>query len=988
MLKSVEEFHQEVQKHQRDLPAHQQFRQTLCDFIRNATSLEICKELKPYLLQFVEQQHYVIRLYTPEYCFSAPAMSILNHVLANSTYHEEIVTYISDVCKFAEIGSVNFCLGIDHVRGFERMIGELENIFLYSQFKKIYQQDVPVAPDLRQALDQSIEGYLFNSINHKTREEQESQIEQLFKYDFYELIDVIGKSCDILHQRYEQRKPHTEIHYWVRAIIRHILSRKDKRMESMQAIRILLPVMEKFACQTEGKKAIKLIVHAIKTLYKKNQLASDDVDFIERHFKLNQIKFGIITAKEEEQIQQTITEIINNVRHKQILQTLGTENIPCTYELPFTDLSAAVGAISGDHRRGISWTRQLQAEFDALPNDQKILWQSFWQHIDSTTAKKPSKKWLSAAQTIFDSGIKENYANQLSEWIKLIIKESPKGTRPFSAKNENTIKGMLWFSLLLTAPQPQLLDALTQFSLFCYRKIQYIGATSMVVGNVCLYVLSQKGFDGLSKLSFLQKKIRYELGQKIISTALSEAAQLNGLSEDELKDVVLDDLEFKEGKSSESTRWQDYQLVAECTGEKQCAIAIYDHNGTRLLKEPKGFNSAQLVKELKSTCKAVQALLGVQVQRMEEAMVNQRNWQQHFWQTHVLEHGLQGWLAKRLIWCLHDKQQQITHAFYFNNQWINAKGEILNIDTAHIQSLSLWHPIFSEAAEVLAWRQLLVERQILQPFRQAFREVYVPTPAEINAETSSLRFAYHYLSQSQFKAIANGRQWSYDIQGGWDSFYHPGRFYPQHKISVSLKVAWPETRELLDKHGVYAYIKTQEIVFSDHNNFRSKPRMDDIPAIVFSEAMRDVDYFINSSSIGQDLSLEPYGFPDSMKDYYLNGYKQSRSQIVELRRDALDMIVSKLDIAPKCKFDQQFMYVQGQVAQYKIQLNSGHIFMQPNDQYLCIVPDKSVKDFSSTQLFLPFEHDAMLSLILSKAMLLSDDHLIQDELITRQIHRG
>jgi hypothetical protein len=60
--------------------------------------------------------------------------------------------------------------------------------------------------------------------------------------------------------------------------------------------------------------------------------------------------------------------------------------------------------------------------------------------------------------------------------------------------------------------------------------------------------------------------------------------------------------------------------------------------------------------------------------------------------------------------------------------------------------------------------------------------------------------------------------------------------------------------------------------------------------------------------------------------------------------------------------------------------------MEPNDQYLCIVPDRSVKDHT-TNLFLPFEGDNGLSVILSKAFLLDDDDRIKDETITRQIKR-
>ncbi|CAN5181026.1 hypothetical protein BH18ACI2_BH18ACI2_11540 [soil metagenome] len=60
--------------------------------------------------------------------------------------------------------------------------------------------------------------------------------------------------------------------------------------------------------------------------------------------------------------------------------------------------------------------------------------------------------------------------------------------------------------------------------------------------------------------------------------------------------------------------------------------------------------------------------------------------------------------------------------------------------------------------------------------------------------------------------------------------------------------------------------------------------------------------------------------------------------------------------------------------------------MEPNDQYLCIVPARGAAGEGLTgKLFLPFEGDNTLAIILSKAFLLADDKQITDSTITRQI---
>ena len=92
----------------------------------------------------------------------------------------------------------------------------------------------------------------------------------------------------------------------------------------------------------------------------------------------------------------------------------------------------------------------------------------------------------------------------------------------------------------------------------------------------------------------------------------------------------------------------------------------------------------------------------------------------------------------------------------------------------------------------------------------------------------------------------------------------------------------------------------------------------------------------------------------------------------------------KLKIAEKCTIDGNFLIVKGQVRTYKIHMGSGNILMSPNDQYLCIVLGRGRQN-ESDKIFLPFEGDQTLSVILSKAFLLADDTKITDKTILSQI---
>jgi hypothetical protein len=59
--------------------------------------------------------------------------------------------------------------------------------------------------------------------------------------------------------------------------------------------------------------------------------------------------------------------------------------------------------------------------------------------------------------------------------------------------------------------------------------------------------------------------------------------------------------------------------------------------------------------------------------------------------------------------------------------------------------------------------------------------------------------------------------------------------------------------------------------------------------------------------------------------------------------------------------------------------------MEPNNRYLCIVPDRSQKSSARPQVLLPFEGDNTLAVILSKAFMLADDSKIKDQSILGQI---
>lgn len=61
--------------------------------------------------------------------------------------------------------------------------------------------------------------------------------------------------------------------------------------------------------------------------------------------------------------------------------------------------------------------------------------------------------------------------------------------------------------------------------------------------------------------------------------------------------------------------------------------------------------------------------------------------------------------------------------------------------------------------------KFLFDKSIRQPFKQVFRELYVPTPEEIEA-TQSRRYAGNQIQPQKTVAVLKGRRWVADYEDG------------------------------------------------------------------------------------------------------------------------------------------------------------------------------------------------------------------------------
>jgi hypothetical protein len=282
-------------------------------------------------------------------------------------------------------------------------------------------------------------------------------------------------------------------------------------------------------------------------------------------------------------------------------------------------------------------------------------------------------------------------------------------------------------------------------------------------------------------------------------------------------------------------------------------------------------------------------------------------------------------------------------------------------------------------AEVAAWRTHAMATGLRQPFKQAFREVYLLTPAEERTGTYSNRFAAHVLRYRQASALMRVRGWRANYLGSWDG---------GHEGTATKEVGGGRWRasfyhELVEQDAQYQaqLCSTDQVRFERRDGTVWEPApVRIVPAVVLSEVMRDVDLFVGVTSIAADPEWVDRG-EDRFVEYWRSVAFGELTQSAELRRDALARLLPRTKIAGQVELEERYLRVRGSRRTYRIHLGSGNILMEPNDAYLCIVAARS----RNSSLHLPFEDDAMLSTILSKAFLLAADEKITDTTILRQI---
>ncbi len=651
---------------------------------------------------------------------------------------------------------------------------------------------------------------------------------------------------------------------------------------------------------------------------------------------------------------------------------------------------------------GEAWSDAALQDLAKLDDTTQKTWLQFLEHANSNSAK-PSNAWENKSKEFLKQ--LPDFSSTVSRWLTLVGKERShvlfENNQRFDPWNANILRGLVW-ALACTEATEGNARACAQLVEISLKKIPGFGPRNPKLATAGTFALGRMNTSfAVAQLARLKARVTFKTTRKEIEKALEDSAKQAGISKEDLEEISVPTFDLEtNGIRTEQMGEQRAELRLE---NNNVQLLFFDAKGKQLKAPPSSLKKdfSDELKELKTAQKDIVGMLTAIKVRLEKLQLSQKTWSAKDWQERYAQHPLVGQIAQRLIWTIDGTPV----AFHPTRglEDIHGQAQVLK-DTMRV---ALWHPIFFETNTVLAWREWLHAANIVQPWKQAHREIYVLTEAERRTNTYSNRFAAHIIKQHQFAQLASVRGWKNKLRLMVDDTYPPATLeLPEWNLRAEFWIEGIGDNYGTDTNetGTYLRLVTDQVRFYPitapqnsahasgggyemwlHNGTDpAQPiALEYVPALVLSEVLRDVDLFVGVCSVGNDPTWQDGGPEGRYREYWQSYSFGDLNATAVTRKEMLEILLPRLKIKDRVSLDGKFLRVRGDIRNYKIHLGSSNILMEPNDQYLCIVPNSNSGNNENLQL--PFEGDRTLAVILSKAFLLAADTKITDVTITRQI---
>ena len=286
--------------------------------------------------------------------------------------------------------------------------------------------------------------------------------------------------------------------------------------------------------------------------------------------------------------------------------------------------------------------------------------------------------------------------------------------------------------------------------------------------------------------------------------------------------------------------------------------------------------------------------------------------------------------------------------YYVDKKLKSAKKKSVAVKDDSLLKIAHCFDLF-ESGEWATYQKDIFDRELKQPFKQVFRELYVKTVDE-KGRDKSLRYAGHQVQPAKTVALLKTRRWIIDGQEGLEKVY-----YKKNIIAKIFALAdWFSPADIEAP-------TLEEVQFFDRKTF--KPILiDDVPDLIFTEVMRDLDLVVSVAHIGD---VDP----------------EASHSTIEMRKAIIEFNC-KLFKLKNVKFSENHVLIKGERAEYSIHLGSGLIHQKAGSA-INVLP---VHSQHRGRVFLPFiDDDPKTAEIMAKVLLFAQDDKIKDVFILEQI---
>jgi hypothetical protein len=653
------------------------------------------------------------------------------------------------------------------------------------------------------------------------------------------------------------------------------------------------------------------------------------------------------------------------------------------------ELKRVEGEKQLDPGRG-PWSQIVFDEIAGKDDISRSGWHGLLEHCGALEQAVPAAKWKKRAHELMSALGDSEVQQTLQRWLVL----GPTPGQPPEARSpiEDSVyqKGVVW--CLALSNTAEMATTVGDFAIACLRKVPLLGAVSQKVGFACVQALgSMECNEAVGQLTRLRAKIKYSVARRLIEKSLQQAAERSGLAADALEDFAVPSYTLDaEGKTEITVA--EVRATLRLSEEGHVAVIWHNADGKPLKSVPSHIRKA-FAKEVKSVsllAKEVEQAYLAQRYRLESSFVNPRSMSLAHWRRYFIDHPLLGLLGRRLIWIFSNERAWEQSGLYSGGRVCGNGGEVVDITQA--TQVRLWHPLSSEAPEIQHWRDRIFASAIRQPFRQAFREFYRLTDQELRTKTYSNRFAGILMRQHQFSSLCRARGWNYRLMGaGFDGFNVPTKLLAPWNMYAEFYVDLPSDRKPALREsalgeqsgfGINLFLGSDQVRFYRD---RREIAVDEVPALVYSEVMRDVDLFTSVSGIGGDESWSDQGGRGT-------GVLASRtdvnelSAVIALRSEILSRVLPLTPVADRCKVEKAWVEVRGQLGIYRILIAWGDVLRLTDSGVRHLkIPQDLLQGVSLDFSMVPIDLDTRTETILRTAYFLADDWKIDSPDVIRQL---